>query len=51
MNYQQAQLTLLPARKLSLFVPEAFILGMLGKKARGSGDKGFGGKQIRVPMK
>lgn len=32
MSYEQAQLILLPARKLSLLVPEAFILRMLGEK-------------------
>lgn len=32
MSYEQAQLILLPARKLSLLVPEAFILRMFGEK-------------------
>ena len=34
MSYEQAQLILLPARKLSLLVPEAFILRMLGEKSK-----------------
>ena len=48
MSYEQAQLILLPARKLSLLVPEAFILRMLGEKKQEGVEtaQGFGSKQI-----
>lgn len=49
MSYEQAQLILLPARKLSLLVPEAFILRMFGEKKKQEGvetAQSFRSKQI-----
>lgn len=44
MSYEQAQLILLPARKLSLLVPEAFILRMFGEKKKNKREW----RQLRV---